>query len=229
MGIKNTLNLEKHGIRPGKEFNFRVRAENQYGVGEPLDADRSVVAKNPFDVPGPPGQPEPIHTSDGKITLQWTRPYSDGGSPIIGYALEKRLYGQDANWDRVTFGNITDTRYCVTGLTPQKTYEFRVAAINAAGQGEYSENSVPIVAAAAPSKPSINMGMLARDLTVLAGEPANMLVPYAASPRPEITWSKNSLPISEKDSRAIIESSDFMTHLTYKKCELTDSGTYSIR
>lgn len=99
---------------------------------------------------------------------------SDGGSPITGYVLEKRLYGQNAAWERVTFGNINDVRYRVTGLTPQKTYEFRVAALNLAGQGEYSENSVPIVAASAPSKPSINMGMLARDLTVLAGEPANV-------------------------------------------------------
>lgn len=56
-----------------------------------------------------------------------------------------------------------------------------------------------------------------------------MLVPYAASPRPEITWTKNALPVSEKDSRAVIESSDFMTQLTYKKCERSDSGTYSIR
>ncbi|KAI6175533.1 hypothetical protein M3Y97_00699600 [Aphelenchoides bicaudatus] len=208
--------LRVRNLSNGVAYDFRVRAENQYGVGEPLDA-------------GPPGQPEPVHTSDEAITLQWTRPLSDGGSPITGYVLEKRLYNQNAPWERATFGTITDVRYRVTGLTPQKTYEFRVAALNAAGQGEYSENSVPIVAASAPSKPSINMGMLARDLTVMAGEPANMLVPYAASPRPEITWTKNSLPISDKDSRAAIESSDFMTQLTYKKCERNDSGTYSIR
>lgn len=61
----------------------------------------------------------------------------DVSSQNLGYVLEKRLYGQNANWERVTFGTITDTRYRATGLTPQKTYEFRVAALNAAGQGEY--------------------------------------------------------------------------------------------
>jgi hypothetical protein len=63
----------------------------------------------------------------------------------------------------------------------------------------------------------------------MAGEPANMLVPYAASPRPEITWTRNGVPISEKDPRALIDSSDFMTQLTYRKSERGDSGTYAVR
>ena len=43
------------GLEKGQRYDFRVSAENQYGVGLPLDADQSIVAKNPFDVPGPPG------------------------------------------------------------------------------------------------------------------------------------------------------------------------------
>uniref|UniRef100_A0A915DB47 Titin n=1 Tax=Ditylenchus dipsaci TaxID=166011 RepID=A0A915DB47_9BILA len=197
----------------GTKYDFRVRAENQYGVSEPLDADNSVMAKNPFDVPGPPGQPEPIHTSDDSITLRWLRPLSDGGAPILEGCL----------------GNISDTKYRVTGLIPHRSYEFRVAAVNTAGQGEYSENSVPIIAASSPSKPVISMGMLAKDLVVLAGEPAKMLVPYAASPRPEIVWTKNGLTVDERDARAQIESNDFLTQLTYPKCRREDSGNYTIR
>uniref|UniRef100_A0A1I7S352 non-specific serine/threonine protein kinase n=1 Tax=Bursaphelenchus xylophilus TaxID=6326 RepID=A0A1I7S352_BURXY len=229
IGTSTGTNFRARNLVNGSSYEFRVRAENQYGVGEPLEADHPVTAKNPFDPPGPPGQPEPVQTSDEAITLQWTRPLTDGGAPITGYVLEKRLYGSNERWEKVTFGNITDTRYRVTGLIPQKTYEFRVAGVNAAGQGEYSENSVPIVAAKAASKPNINMGMLARDLTVLAGEPANLLVPFAASPRPEISWTKNGIPVDEKNSRLIVESNDYMTQLTYKKSERGDSGTYTIR
>ncbi|KAI1733007.1 fibronectin type III domain-containing protein [Ditylenchus destructor] len=156
------------------------------------------------------------------------RPLHDGGAPILGYVLEKRESGTTA-WEKAAFGNISDTRYRVTNLTPHHTYEFRVAAVNVAGQGEWSENSVPIVAAASASKPVISMGMLAHDIIAFAGEPAKILVPYAASPRPEIVWSKNSIPLDERDARAQIETNDYLTQLTYQKCERGDSGTYTVR
>ena len=205
-----------------------MRAENTYGVGEPLDTENSIVAKPPFDVPSAPGMPEPLHTADEAITVGWTRPLSDGKSPITGYVLERRLAdGSGGPWERATFGTIVDTRFRATGLVAQRSYSFRVAAVNAAGQGAWSEPSAAIVAANAPSRPSINMGMLARDLTVLAGQPANLLVPYAAAPRPTVEWSRNGVPVSEQ--RATIESSDFMTQLTYKRSERGDAGTYSLR
>jgi len=145
-----------------------------------------------------------------------------------GYVLEKREAGK-GNWEKASFSSIPDTRFRVPNLTAQKSYEFRVAAVNVAGQGEWSENSVPIVAASRPSKPVVSMGMLGRDLIAKAGEPASILVPYAANPRPEITWSRGGIPFDERDARAVIESPDFMTQLNYKKCERGDSGTYTIR
>lgn len=95
----------------------------------------------------------------------------------------------------------------VTGVQPQHAYEFRVAALNAAGQGEWSEPSAHIVAAPSPCKPLISMGMLARDMVVMVGEPVKLLVPYAASPRPEIIWAKNAVPLDARDARAQVESS----------------------
>lgn len=94
--------------------------------------------------------------------------------------------------------------------------------------GDYSESSMPILAASSPSKPIISMGMLARDLVVMVGEPAKLLVPYAASPRPEIAWTKNGLPVSA-DSRTEIETNDYLSVLSYKKAERSDAGTYAIK
>lgn len=187
-----------------------------------------MTPKNPFDVPGPPGRPEAIGTTDDSITLQWTRPIRDGGAPVIGYVLEKREAGT-GNWERVAFGNIPDTRHKVTGLTPHKTYEFRVAAVNAAGQGDYSDNSVPITASKAASRPIISMGMLARDVIAFAGQPAKILVPFAASPKPEIVWSREGVIFDERDSRVQIESNDFLTVLNYTKCERGDTGKFHVK
>lgn len=86
------------------------------------------------------------------------------------------------------------------------------------------------MAAPRPSKPIISMGLLARDIIALVGEPVKILVPYAASPKPEITWNKNGLPfVFNARTRSEIESSDFLTQLSYNKCERDDTGTYSIK
>ncbi|CAJ0936412.1 unnamed protein product, partial [Mesorhabditis belari] len=209
-----------------QDYEFRVSAENQFGVGEPLVSDDSFRAKDPFDTPGAPGRPEPMETNPDSIVVTWTRPYTDGGSPIQGYYLEKREKGGD--WERVQHGLIPETRFKVYGLTAKKEYEFRVCAVNQAGSGDYSENSVPVLADNAPCKPKIDMGLLTRDVTVYAGEIGKVLVPFAATPAPRISWSKNGATIDKKDPRAIIDFNDYLATLTYNKSQLDDTGSYTI-
>ena len=45
--ISGTSHVVK-GLRKGKKYKFRVRAENQYGVSDPTETDHSIVAKNPY-------------------------------------------------------------------------------------------------------------------------------------------------------------------------------------
>lgn len=39
---------EIENLVPGHEYKFRVSAVNNEGVSEPLEADHSIIAKNPF-------------------------------------------------------------------------------------------------------------------------------------------------------------------------------------
>jgi len=70
------------GLEPNRTYNFRVRAENQYGISDPLQADEPITAKFPFTVPDPPGQPRIIDWDTSNATVVWSRPLSDGGSRI---------------------------------------------------------------------------------------------------------------------------------------------------
>ena len=35
-------------LKEGEDYKFRVRAENDQGLGDPLDSDKATKAKNPF-------------------------------------------------------------------------------------------------------------------------------------------------------------------------------------
>jgi len=61
---------------------------------------------------------------------------------------------------RVTPTDITDNEFTVKGLTEGREYDFRVAAVNEAGPGEYAETSQAIKPAPAPCTFSIHVFML---------------------------------------------------------------------
>lgn len=48
IGPDGKLEYEVNGLNPGSEYKFRVTAVNAEGDSEPLVADRSIIAKNPF-------------------------------------------------------------------------------------------------------------------------------------------------------------------------------------
>jgi hypothetical protein len=91
----------------------------------------------------------------GTIDLSWTAPASDGGSPITGYRIQRRV-GVAGAWSTVVSSTgSTSTSYQDAGLARGTTYYYQVAAINAIGTGAYSSVSsaiqVPAGAAGAPT------------------------------------------------------------------------------
>ena len=79
------------------------------------------------------------------VTLSWIAPEHDGGSPILGYVVEKRdstmnMWSQAAKVDKDTF------TMKVTNLFEGRSYLFRVAAENQCGVGAYVELKQPVTA-----------------------------------------------------------------------------------
>jgi len=129
------------GLEPNKKYSFRVRAENQYGVSDPLETEQPIVAKFPFTVPDAPGTPRVVDWDSGNVTVTWDRPRSDGGSRIQGYKLEFRDVVEDQQWRPASDYLLKDQNYVVHSLLTGHEYEFRVRAKNAAGFSKPSSNS----------------------------------------------------------------------------------------
>lgn len=69
--------------------------------------DHPIRARHPFDCPGAPGAPKAIETTGDSISICWTKPKHDGGAPITGYVVEKRLISED-KWTKATFSTVSD-------------------------------------------------------------------------------------------------------------------------
>lgn len=129
------------GLEPNKKYSFRVRAENQYGVSEPLETLEPITAKFPFTVPDAPGAPRVTDWDSSTITLTWDRPRSDGGSRIQGYKLEFRDVAEDTQWRVANDYLIKNNTYDLYNMQAGHEYEFRVRAKNAAGFSKPSSSS----------------------------------------------------------------------------------------
>ncbi|XP_054161595.1 twitchin-like isoform X2 [Oppia nitens] len=223
----NGTNLKVKHLTVGRKYDFRVMAENQYGTSDPIQTDEPVLAKYPFDTPDAPGVPKAIDTSDDSVTLKWTKPRNDGGSPITGYVLEKRKVG-DKDWTRSHVGTIADLTYKVSGLKNNEEYEFRVAAQNAAGQGAFSYASDAIIARRPPTAPKIDADFTLKDIVVMAGEQFSLRVPFSGSPTPKVEWTANGTVILP-DDRVTSEVNESFTILLNRKAKREDSGKYGVK
>lgn len=79
-----------------------------------------------------------MDSTKSTVTLEWTKPVSTGGAPIIGYVVEMRPQGSakkgDDGWKRCNVAaQLVVCDFTVTSLDDQLVYEFRVSAQNQVG------------------------------------------------------------------------------------------------
>ena len=148
---KNELDIA--GLEQGKKYHFRVKAVNEEGEGEPLETDTAILAKNPFDPPAAPGLPEIVDWNENMVKLKWDPPIRDNGSPITGYIIEMMdKYGGIFTKAVEIKDNVCQG--VVNNMQEGNRYEFRVRAVNKAGQSEPSDSTKPHVAKARFRKPT---------------------------------------------------------------------------
>ncbi|XP_048847436.1 protein sidekick-1-like [Brienomyrus brachyistius] len=98
-----------------------------------------------------------LNASDSRaVDLSWVRPF-DGNSPLLHYEVE--LSENNSPW-KIYLPEVDPalTEVLVTGLTPARTYQFRVCAVNQVGRGQYSsETNRLMLREEAPSAPPKNI------------------------------------------------------------------------
>ncbi|MCK4444226.1 MAG: right-handed parallel beta-helix repeat-containing protein, partial [Thermoplasmata archaeon] len=140
------------GLTNGQTYYYQVSAVNGIGEGpksNEASATPSTIPLAPVGLNALPGNEQ--------VTLSWSPPSDDGGSPIIGYGI----YRGTAPGGETLLLEIGDVlTYTDIGLANGQTYYYRVSARNSVGEGPKS-NEVEATPATTPSAP--------RNLQAVAG------------------------------------------------------------
>uniref|UniRef100_A0AAY4B618 Titin n=1 Tax=Denticeps clupeoides TaxID=299321 RepID=A0AAY4B618_9TELE len=139
---RTTIKITK--LKTGSEYQFRVFAENRYGKSSSLDS-ATVIVQYPFSVPSAPGTPYVSSVTKDHMLIEWKPPSNNGGSPILGYHLERKEKNSIL-WSKLNKLLIPDTRFRTNNLEEGIEYEYRVYAENIAGISPLSKVSECVVA-----------------------------------------------------------------------------------
>jgi len=118
------------GLTNGQTYYYKVAAVNAAGEG----GRSNEASARPATLPGQPIGLTAV-PADRQVSLAWSAPASNGGSPITNYAIYR---GTTSGGETLllTVGNILS--HVDPGLTNGVTYYYTVAAINSVGQGPNS-------------------------------------------------------------------------------------------
>ena len=141
----------------GETRHYRIRASNSNGDGPWSEVvTRTTIA----DAPTAPRELVATRVSDHQIDLRWEAPEerADNGVTYRIERIDEYRTGDDdwEDWSELweTAGSATGLFFSDTSLYPGTTYYYRVVAINAAGQGPYSEQRQGTTTGDIPWKPA---------------------------------------------------------------------------
>ncbi|XP_025062126.1 myomesin-2 isoform X2 [Alligator sinensis] len=129
-----------HGLDTGEKYIFRVKAVNAIGTSENSQESEPITVQAALTCPSYPYGITLLNCDGHSMTLGWKLPRFSGGSPVLGYYIDKRE-AHHRNWHEVNSSPIKKRIYTVEDLTENSFYEFKIAATNIVGIGQPSDPS----------------------------------------------------------------------------------------
>ncbi|XP_023447691.2 myosin-binding protein C, slow-type isoform X5 [Dasypus novemcinctus] len=127
---------------------YNIHLKNEAG-----EAHASIKVKV-VDIPDPPVAPNVTDVGDDWCIMNWDPPVYDGGSPILGYFIERKKK-QSSRWMRLNFDLCKETTFEPKKMIEGVAYEVRIFAVNAIGISKPSMPSKPFVPLAVTSPPTL--------------------------------------------------------------------------
>ena len=94
-------------------------------------------------VPGQPAAPEICNILSTRCTVRYQLPADEGDAHVTGYHVQRCVVmdGDERQWEMVSEAPVTDLELIVEHMKPLSRYQFRVAAENQFGVGDFSPPS----------------------------------------------------------------------------------------
>jgi len=231
-----SCNATAKGLKPGHLYQFEVSAINKEGQSEPILTTDPILAENPYRPPSAPGEPKIVDFDNKSVTLRWAKPKDTGGRPISHYIIQKK--DKFGGWfdalitdDDNCTATIEELEARVPGLSEGKWYQFRVIAVNKAGESDPSPHTRPHLCRHKNLSPSIDKGQ-AGSKTVKTNRTAIWQIKCRGEPPPEFTWTHPHLgELSSNEEFSVLRDEyqgGSTTTLVIHHAKNSDAGTYSL-
>ena len=138
------------GLQPATGYSYQVAAINRLGAGQwSFEASTNTYAQ----APGAPTGLTARAVGTARIDLSWNAPRNTGGAPIRTYLIQAWSDTFD-KWQPIRHHPASaGTTFSDLNLQPATTRRYRVAAINAAGTGSFSNTARATTEATVPGVP----------------------------------------------------------------------------
>ncbi|XP_065318057.1 titin-like isoform X3 [Gordionus sp. m RMFG-2023] len=209
-------------------YQFRVKAENKYGISEALEMVHPVTIQAKLVVPSLPGKPELKDKDEDFIEIVWTPPLDDGGKPIKEYLVE-RQDTKTNKWAQIAKVEPDELSFTDKDVIPNGEYKYRLSAVNDIGISEPGPPSEKIRASSKLEKPRFLLDKFpGKVFKIKPGESFDGSFPFVGSPSPSVEWKKNGEIISSSPEFKI-ENTEGITRVIIAKALMPLTGIYKIK